>query len=182
MLIALVEAASVVCVTSCATPCEISFGPRNPSANDGHLSAGGLCRGNSRGRILEHQAFADAHAKALRAKQESLRVWFAVLDVFAGNHHFRDGQIHGAQSDFGQGARCGGDDGPRTGIKCVDESMDSRQRDDAFYIGYLGFEYPLGFPGNVHARACEPPDRVLRSHTMDSCQQRRDIDAVSFCP
>jgi hypothetical protein len=56
---------------------EISFGSRNHSANDRHVSAGGLAAAIPCGRIFEHQAFADAHTKPLRGKQESLRVWFA---------------------------------------------------------------------------------------------------------
>jgi len=73
---------------------EGSFGLWNQSAHDRHIGARGFGRSNSRGRVFEYQALLDSYAKPLRTKQESLRVGFAALDVFGGDHHGRDGQIH----------------------------------------------------------------------------------------
>ena len=146
------------------------------------MRAGGSCRSNSRRRVLEYEAVADANLESPGGQQEALRVRLAAINIFACDQYSRKRQIHRAQADFGQRPRCGRDYSPLAGIESRNESVDSLDRHNTVDITKFRIKYPLGFFCDVGIRSRETPNCLFRSHSVDTGQQLFRIDPLSLCP
>jgi len=77
-----------------------------------HRCAGGAAGANACGSVLYHHTLGGRKTQGCGAFEVRFGIGLAVGNVVGGDQMLREREISGADADFGEGARAGGDDGP----------------------------------------------------------------------